>query len=46
MAKYKVSFIFDDTNADFSVDEFINVTVRDASEVGQVITDVQIEEIK
>jgi len=46
VAKYKVSFIFDDTNADFAVDEFIDVTIRDAEEVGQEITNVQIKEIK
>ncbi len=46
MAKYKISFIFDDTNADFGVDEFMEVTIRDAGEVGQEITDVQTKEIK
>ena len=46
MAKYEVSFIFDDTNAEFSIDQFIDITLLDAGEVGQEITNVQVKEIK
>lgn len=46
MSKYKVSFVFDDTNSEFDVDAFMEVTTRDAREVGQEITDVKVEEVK
>ena len=45
MAKFKVSFTFDDTNSEFDADAFIAVTIRDAREVGQEITNVQIKEL-
>ena len=45
MAKYEIRFTFDDTNSEFDADAFIAVTIRDASEVGQEITNVQIKEL-
>lgn len=45
MAKFKVSFIFDDEDSEFDVDQFMDVTIRDAAEVGQEITNVQIKEL-
>ena len=44
VAKYKISFIFDDTNSEFDIDAFIEVTIRDTGDVGQEITNVQIKE--
>lgn len=46
MAKYKVSFIFDDTEAEFKIEAFLAVELDNALDVGQVISDVKVEPLK
>jgi len=46
MAKYKVSFVFDDTDAEFKVEAFIAIELDNALDVGQVINEVKVEPLK
>jgi len=46
MAKYKVSFVFDDTDAEFKIEAFLAVKLDNALDVGQVISEVKVEPLK
>lgn len=46
MAKYKVSFIFDDTGAEFKIKAFLAVELDNALDTGQVISEVKVEPLK
>lgn len=46
MARYKVSFIFDDTDAEFKIEAFLAVKLDNALDVGQVISGVKVEPLK
>lgn len=45
MGKYKVSFVLDDTGAEFKVEAFVVITLPNALDEGQKISDIVIERI-